>query len=112
VTLDPGTRVVQERVAARFAEHRYAVDEKKTPEWLESQMLWFRERYGAWTCVIDNASLTPAETCVAIFEAVVKGEGPVAKERMKARRDAWEEGAWVREAADAWAAKRAKRRAA
>jgi ring-1,2-phenylacetyl-CoA epoxidase subunit PaaA len=43
------------------------------------------------------------------FYAVVKGEGPVAKERMKARRAAWEEGAWVLEAADAWAQKRAQR---
>jgi ring-1,2-phenylacetyl-CoA epoxidase subunit PaaA len=46
------------------------------------------------------------------FYAVVRGEGPVAKERMKARRDAWEKNAWVREAADAYAAKRAGRRAA
>jgi ring-1,2-phenylacetyl-CoA epoxidase subunit PaaA len=41
------------------------------------------------------------------FYAVVRGEGPVAKERMKARREAWEEGAWVREAAAAHAEKRA-----
>jgi ring-1,2-phenylacetyl-CoA epoxidase subunit PaaA len=46
------------------------------------------------------------------FYAVVKGEGPVAKERMKARRAAWEEGAWVREAADAWAQKRARKKEA
>jgi ring-1,2-phenylacetyl-CoA epoxidase subunit PaaA len=46
------------------------------------------------------------------FYAVVRGEGPVAKERMKARRDAWEEGAWVREAAAAWAEKKARREAA
>ena len=39
------------------------------------------------------------------FYAVVRGEGPVAKERLKARRDAWEQGAWVREAANAHAAK-------
>jgi len=43
------------------------------------------------------------------FYAVVRGEGPTAKERMKARRDAWENGAWVREAAFAHAAKRADR---
>ncbi len=43
------------------------------------------------------------------FYAVVKGEGPVAKERMKARRDAWETNAWVREAAAAYAEKRARR---
>jgi len=46
------------------------------------------------------------------FYAVVKGEGPVAKERMKARRDAWDNGAWVREAAVAHAEKRAARQAA
>jgi ring-1,2-phenylacetyl-CoA epoxidase subunit PaaA len=43
------------------------------------------------------------------FYAVVRGEGPVAKERMKARRDAWEEGAWVREAAAAHAEKHARK---
>jgi ring-1,2-phenylacetyl-CoA epoxidase subunit PaaA len=42
------------------------------------------------------------------FYAVVKGEGPVAKERMKARRDAWEANAWVREAAVAHAEKKAR----
>jgi ring-1,2-phenylacetyl-CoA epoxidase subunit PaaA len=41
------------------------------------------------------------------FYAVVRGEGPVAKERMKARQDAWAEGAWVRDAARAHAEKRA-----
>ena len=46
------------------------------------------------------------------FYAVVKGEGPVAKERMKARQDAWTENAWVREAAGAHAAKREQRLAA
>ncbi|HRE43512.1 MAG TPA: 1,2-phenylacetyl-CoA epoxidase subunit A [Terricaulis sp.] len=40
------------------------------------------------------------------FKAVVRGEGPVAKERMAARVKAWEEGAWVRDAARAHAAKR------
>lgn len=39
------------------------------------------------------------------FWAVVKGEGPVAKERMSARINAWEDGAWVREAAVAHHAK-------
>ena len=41
------------------------------------------------------------------FYAVVRGEGPVAKERMKARREAWESNAWVREAAVAHAEKQA-----
>jgi ring-1,2-phenylacetyl-CoA epoxidase subunit PaaA len=43
------------------------------------------------------------------FYSVVRGEGPVAKERMKARRDAWEDGAWVREAAAAYAKKHEKK---
>ncbi|MGC1302401.1 MAG: 1,2-phenylacetyl-CoA epoxidase subunit PaaA [Caulobacteraceae bacterium] len=43
------------------------------------------------------------------FYAVVRGEGPTAKERMKARVDAWEDGSWVREAALAHAEKRRTR---
>jgi ring-1,2-phenylacetyl-CoA epoxidase subunit PaaA len=46
------------------------------------------------------------------FYAVVRGEGPVAKERMKARREAWDNGAWVREAAAAHEEKRQARKAA
>ena len=46
------------------------------------------------------------------FYAVVRGEGPAAKERMKARRDAWDNGAWVREAAAAHEGKRRARKAA
>ena len=46
------------------------------------------------------------------FYAVVRGEGPVAKERMKARREAWENGAWIREAAAAHAAKNARKQEA
>jgi ring-1,2-phenylacetyl-CoA epoxidase subunit PaaA len=46
------------------------------------------------------------------FYAVVRGEGPVAKERMKARREAWESNAWVREAAAAHAGKRAAKKEA
>jgi ring-1,2-phenylacetyl-CoA epoxidase subunit PaaA len=46
------------------------------------------------------------------FYAVVRGEGPVARERMKARRDAWDDGAWVRDAAAAHEAKRTAKAAA
>ena len=46
------------------------------------------------------------------FYSVVRGEGPVAKERMEARRKAWEDGAWVRDAAVAHEQKRRARRAA
>lgn len=44
------------------------------------------------------------------FWTVVKGGGPMNRDRIKARRKAWEEGAWVREAALAHAHKRAARR--
>jgi len=40
------------------------------------------------------------------FWQVVKGNGPCNKERLEARKKAWEEGEWVREAAIAHAAKR------
>ena len=41
------------------------------------------------------------------FYRVVKGDGPCNRDRMRTRIRAWEEGAWVREAALAYAAKRA-----
>jgi ring-1,2-phenylacetyl-CoA epoxidase subunit PaaA len=46
------------------------------------------------------------------FWAVVKGNGPMARDRIKARRKAWDEGAWVREAALAHAEKRRARKMA
>jgi ring-1,2-phenylacetyl-CoA epoxidase subunit PaaA len=41
------------------------------------------------------------------FHEVLKGHGPCNRERMRVRIEAWEEGAWVREAAEAHARKRA-----
>jgi ring-1,2-phenylacetyl-CoA epoxidase subunit PaaA len=43
------------------------------------------------------------------FEAVLKGDGPCNRERLQARRDAHESGAWVREAAAAHARKQQQR---
>jgi len=43
------------------------------------------------------------------FWEVVKGNGPCNKERLEARKTAWEKGTWVREAATAYAEKKAKR---
>jgi ring-1,2-phenylacetyl-CoA epoxidase subunit PaaA len=43
------------------------------------------------------------------FYAVLKGNGPCNRERLQGRVDAWEEGAWVREASLAYAEKRAAR---
>ena len=40
------------------------------------------------------------------FWNVVKGNGPCNKERLQARKKAWDDGAWVREAATAYAEKR------
>ena len=44
------------------------------------------------------------------FWQVVKGHGPCNNERMKARVNAWEEGAWVRDAAMAYAEKQQERK--
>ena len=46
------------------------------------------------------------------FNQVLAGNGPCNRDRIAARRKAHEEGAWVREAAAAYAEKRAKRQAA
>lgn len=46
------------------------------------------------------------------FFNVIKGNGPCNKQRLDARRDAWEEGQWVRDAATAYAEKKAKRKEA
>ncbi len=46
------------------------------------------------------------------FYAAVRGEGPVARERLRTRKKAWQDGAWVREAATAYEAKQAATRAA
>ena len=47
------------------------------------------------------------------FWNVVKGNGPCNKERLDARRKAWDDGKWVREAAEAYAEKkRTKQKAA
>ncbi|MBI3138289.1 MAG: 1,2-phenylacetyl-CoA epoxidase subunit A [Sphingobacteriales bacterium] len=45
------------------------------------------------------------------FWQVVKGNGPCNKQRLDARRKAWEEGEWVREAAIAYAGRRGERMA-
>ncbi|MEN9597950.1 MAG: 1,2-phenylacetyl-CoA epoxidase subunit, partial [Bacteroidota bacterium] len=40
------------------------------------------------------------------FWQVIQGNGPCNKERIDARKKAWEEGAWVREAASTYAEKK------
>ena len=46
------------------------------------------------------------------FFNVIKGNGPCNKQRLEARKSAWDNGAWVREAAAAHAEKKAKRKQA
>ena len=43
------------------------------------------------------------------FWQVIQGNGPCNKERLETRKKAWEDGAWVREAASAYAEKRKNR---
>jgi ring-1,2-phenylacetyl-CoA epoxidase subunit PaaA len=45
----------------------------------------------------------------AEFKQVIQGNGPCNKERIETRSNAWNEGAWVREAANAYAAKKTKK---
>ena len=45
------------------------------------------------------------------FWNVVSGNGPCNKQRLDTRRKAWEDGAWVREAATAYSEKRKMKRA-
>ncbi len=68
----------------------------------DPDLVWNEERQG-----YDYGAIDWDE-----FYAVVRGEGPVAKERMRAKRDAWAAGAWVRDAALAHDAKRDARLAA
>jgi ring-1,2-phenylacetyl-CoA epoxidase subunit PaaA len=42
------------------------------------------------------------------FYEVLKGNGPCNKQRLDARKKAWDDGKWVRDAAEAYAAKKAK----
>jgi ring-1,2-phenylacetyl-CoA epoxidase subunit PaaA len=65
---------------------------------LPDSELKFNEARGHW----DFGSIDWAE-----FWRVVGGEGPCNRERLAARVKAWDDGAWVREAAMAHAAKRA-----
>ena len=46
------------------------------------------------------------------FNQVISGNGPCNRERMRARRDAHDQGAWVRDAATAYAEKQSRRAAA
>ncbi len=46
------------------------------------------------------------------FFNVIKGNGPCNKQRIDARKKAWDEGAWVRDAATAYAEKKSKKKAA
>ncbi len=62
----------------------------------DPDLRWNDER-GQW----DFGAIDWAE-----FKAVIAGDGPCNRERLQARVDAWEEGAWVREAALAHARKR------
>ena len=58
-----------------------------------------------------RATTTSARSTGTSSTQVIKGNGPCNRERLQARVDAWEEGAWVREASLAYAEKRAARRA-
>ncbi|AUG30784.1 MULTISPECIES: 1,2-phenylacetyl-CoA epoxidase subunit PaaA [Microbacterium] len=70
---------------------------------LPDPALRFDEEQGRW--IMSEIDWTE-------FHEVLAGRGPLNAERIRNRRDAHEEGAWVREAAAAYAAKKAARTAA
>ncbi|KXC05090.1 1,2-phenylacetyl-CoA epoxidase subunit PaaA [Microbacterium hominis] len=70
---------------------------------LPDPALRFDEEQGRW--IMSEIDWTE-------FHEVLAGRGPLNAERIRHRRDAHEEGAWVREAAAAYAAKKAARTAA
>ncbi|QOC26545.1 1,2-phenylacetyl-CoA epoxidase subunit A [Microbacterium hominis] len=70
---------------------------------LPDPALHFDEEQGRW--IMSEIDWTE-------FHEVLAGRGPLNAERIRNRRDAHEEGAWVREAAAAYAAKKAARTAA
>ena len=67
----------------------------------DPDLVWNEERQAHDFGTIDWAE----------FKAVIAGDGPCNRERLQARVDAWEDGAWVREAAMAHAKKLAEREA-
>jgi hypothetical protein len=79
VTLDPGVDTIRSRMAHRIATLGHPLDDVKSPEWINGQLAWFRGMYGPWTYVLDNSSLTPAETAIAIYEAAENGKGRLEK---------------------------------
>ncbi len=69
---------------------------KATGITIPDPVLKYNEKTGHW----DFGEIDWKE-----FYEVIKGKGPLNKERMRARRDAHEKGAWVRKAAEAYALK-------
>jgi ring-1,2-phenylacetyl-CoA epoxidase subunit PaaA len=68
----------------------------------DPDLVWNEEKGGYDYGMIDWAE----------FHAAVRGEGPAARDRIEARRRAWEDGAWVREASLAWERRQRESRAA
>jgi hypothetical protein len=67
VTLDPSVDEIQRRVAARGSDI--------VPDALAHHVAWMRDRQRAWTCRIDNTSLTPEATLAEIAARIRRGEG-------------------------------------
>jgi hypothetical protein len=71
ITLDPGPEVIQQRILVRA----HPFDDSKTPEWIDRHVRSMRGFYEAWSERIDNATLSPEETVLAIRDAVLSDKG-------------------------------------
>lgn len=75
VTLDPGVDVACERLARCDKRPHWFGDAEQLRVTCAEEVLKVRAHTGAWTHVVDNSLLTPAETASAILDAVECGEG-------------------------------------
>lgn len=75
VFLNPSVEAVQARMAARAGN---PIDDDKTPEWVEKNVMWMRGHHNSRSALIDNTGLDVDETVDAIYAAVEAGAGRIA----------------------------------
>ena len=95
---------------------RFGNDELRQRSWTTRCLRWRSrcDRAGPPTCVSMKRAATTAsaKSTGGEFDEVINGRGICNHERLAAKRKAWDDGAWVREAALAHAEKQRARQAA
>lgn len=75
ITLDPREEVLRQRIVHRAEPAGLSPDEQGTSEAAIQMLREVRAALGPWTHVVDNGSLTPQQTALAIRHAVESGCG-------------------------------------